>query len=73
MSKEVRPHKITERCLAYSPRARKPWQCKHCGQLFHTKNSALDHQCALMGEKRIDSDSEARPLQPEASTAPIGG
>ena len=45
MSREVRPHRITDRCLAYSPGARRPWQCKHCGRLFRTKNSALKHQC----------------------------
>jgi len=41
----ARPHKITERCLAYSPGARKPWQCKHCDRIFRTKNAALSHQC----------------------------
>ncbi len=45
MSKAPTPHKITERCIVYNPRARQPYQCRHCGQFFHTKHSALKHQC----------------------------
>ena len=67
MSTSTRPHRITERCLAYSPRSRPPWQCKHCGQLFHTKNSALDHECAWMIEKR--SDAAPQPTSPQATAS----
>ena len=55
----ARPHKITERCLAYSPGARKPWQCKHCDRIFRTKRSALHHECVGKGGRRSTAASRA--------------
>ncbi len=68
MPSEPGRHKISERCLAHSPRSRQPWQCKHCGQLFRTKNSALDHECSSMIEK--ESGSFLEPNRPEPSPSP---
>ena len=45
MLEEAGSHRIIERSLAYSPRARKPYQCRRCGRLFRTRSRALKHQC----------------------------
>ena len=69
MSKPPTPHKITERCIVYSPRHPQPYQCRHCGQLFHTKHSALTHQCSWHSEVVDGSASQPKPSQPDASTS----
>jgi len=69
MPTEARPHKITERCLALSPRSPWPYQCRHCAELFRTKHAALGHECKAMTRKRSDSGMPTRSLQASPSAA----